>query len=208
MSLSRVYEHVAMRMVHATLGVATIPITFLTLRALDYRATTALLAFLFLTFENSIITQSRHILSPHLLHLILVDLAHTHLAPSRRRDQLQMARPLHHRHGWLQHPRAAVESAQRFEGAAAVVCVAFCCEGRLFYRCPFGVLHGHVPDSFPDLGDVHGFMSSEFRHTLSERKVDDTYAGESLIQLVALVFIHHSLLQTWPSGALPSQSDT
>ena len=54
--------YVAMRMVPATLGIATIPVAYLTLRALDCRATTALLATLFLTFENGLITQSRYIL--------------------------------------------------------------------------------------------------------------------------------------------------
>ena len=49
-------------MIPAVLGVATIPISYLTLRALDCRATTALLASLFITFENGMITQSRHIL--------------------------------------------------------------------------------------------------------------------------------------------------
>jgi len=49
-------------MVPATLGIATIPVAYLTLRALDCRATTALLASLFLTFENGLVTQSRHIL--------------------------------------------------------------------------------------------------------------------------------------------------
>jgi dolichyl-phosphate-mannose-protein mannosyltransferase len=61
----RTYDHVpyvAMRMVPATLGVATVPVAYLTLRGLDCRATTALLASLFITFENGMITQSRHIL--------------------------------------------------------------------------------------------------------------------------------------------------
>jgi dolichyl-phosphate-mannose-protein mannosyltransferase len=49
-------------MVPATLGVATVPLAYLTLRALDCRATTALLASLFITFENGLVTQSRHIL--------------------------------------------------------------------------------------------------------------------------------------------------
>ncbi|GLB33233.1 hypothetical protein LshimejAT787_0101175 [Lyophyllum shimeji] len=63
--MRRIYEHVpyvAMRMVPATLGVATVPLAYLTLRALDCRATTALLATLFITFENGLVTQSRHIL--------------------------------------------------------------------------------------------------------------------------------------------------
>ncbi|KXN91163.1 Dolichyl-phosphate-mannose--protein mannosyltransferase 1 [Leucoagaricus sp. SymC.cos] len=63
--IGKIYEHVpyvAMRMVPATLGVATVPLAYLTLRALDCRATTALLASLFITFENGLVTQSRHIL--------------------------------------------------------------------------------------------------------------------------------------------------
>ncbi|EGO30163.1 glycosyltransferase family 39 protein [Serpula lacrymans var. lacrymans S7.9] len=63
--IGKIYNHVpyvAMRMVPATLGIATVPLSYLTLRALDCRATTALLASLFITFENGLITQSRHIL--------------------------------------------------------------------------------------------------------------------------------------------------
>ncbi|KAF8905795.1 Dolichyl-phosphate-mannose-protein mannosyltransferase-domain-containing protein [Gymnopilus junonius] len=63
--IGKIYEHVpyvAMRMVPATLGVATVPLAYLTLRALDCRATTALLASMFITFENGMVTQSRHIL--------------------------------------------------------------------------------------------------------------------------------------------------
>ncbi|KAG6910171.1 hypothetical protein DXG01_012620 [Tephrocybe rancida] len=63
--IGKIYEHVpyvAMRMVPATLGVATVPLAYLTLRSLDCRATTALLASLFITFENGLVTQSRHIL--------------------------------------------------------------------------------------------------------------------------------------------------
>ncbi|KAF5387448.1 hypothetical protein D9757_007808 [Collybiopsis confluens] len=63
--IGKVYEHVpyvAMRMVPALLGVATVPLAYLTLRGLDCRATTSLLAALFITFENGLVTQSRHIL--------------------------------------------------------------------------------------------------------------------------------------------------
>ncbi|KAF8164772.1 glycosyltransferase family 39 protein [Crassisporium funariophilum] len=63
--IGKIYDHVpyvAMRMVPATLGVATVPLAYLTLRALDCRATTALLASIFITFENGMVTQSRHIL--------------------------------------------------------------------------------------------------------------------------------------------------
>ncbi|KAJ7591079.1 glycosyltransferase family 39 protein [Mycena floridula] len=54
--------YVAMRLVPAILGVFTVPLSYLTLRALDCRATTALLASIFITFENGMVTQSRHIL--------------------------------------------------------------------------------------------------------------------------------------------------
>ncbi|KAI0052691.1 glycosyltransferase family 39 protein [Auriscalpium vulgare] len=54
--------YVSMRMLPATLGIATVPLSYLTLRGLDCRATTALLASLLITFENGLITQSRHIL--------------------------------------------------------------------------------------------------------------------------------------------------
>ncbi|ESK87818.1 glycosyltransferase family 39 protein [Moniliophthora roreri MCA 2997] len=63
--IGKIYDgvpYVGMRMVPATLGVATVPLAYLTLRALDCRATTALLASLFITFENGLVTQSRHIL--------------------------------------------------------------------------------------------------------------------------------------------------
>jgi dolichyl-phosphate-mannose-protein mannosyltransferase len=49
-------------MVPAVLGIGTIPLAYLTLRGLDCRATTALLASLLLIFENALVTQSRHIL--------------------------------------------------------------------------------------------------------------------------------------------------
>src|SRR5271154_2663344 len=53
----RPYEnvpYVAMRMLPATLGIATVPLAYLTLRALDCRATTALLAYLFIIFDNAL----------------------------------------------------------------------------------------------------------------------------------------------------------
>ncbi|GAA6010077.1 hypothetical protein JCM10207_007548 [Rhodosporidiobolus poonsookiae] len=54
--------YIAMRLLPATLGLALIPLTYLTLRALQLRPATALLGALFVTFENGLITQSRFIL--------------------------------------------------------------------------------------------------------------------------------------------------
>ena len=64
--IHRPYEatvpYVAMRLVPALLGVMTVPLSYLTLRALDCKATTALLASILITFENGLVTQSRFIL--------------------------------------------------------------------------------------------------------------------------------------------------
>ena len=49
-------------MVPATMGILLVPITYMTMRGLACRPTTALLVSLLITFENGLITQSRHIL--------------------------------------------------------------------------------------------------------------------------------------------------
>ena len=54
--------YVAMRMLGALLGVATVPLAYLTLRALQLRSTTALVGAAMVTFENALITQSRFVL--------------------------------------------------------------------------------------------------------------------------------------------------
>lgn len=51
-----------MRLVPALLGVAVVPLSFLTLRALGCGITSALLGASFILFENGNVTQSRHIL--------------------------------------------------------------------------------------------------------------------------------------------------
>ena len=63
--MTRIYEnvpYVAMRMVPALLGVGLVPITYLTLRGLDCRATTAMIGAVLIIFENALVTQSRFIL--------------------------------------------------------------------------------------------------------------------------------------------------
>jgi dolichyl-phosphate-mannose-protein mannosyltransferase len=54
--------YVMMRLLPASLGVALIPITYLTLRSLDCTATSSLLGSVLVLFENGLVTQSRHIL--------------------------------------------------------------------------------------------------------------------------------------------------
>lgn len=54
--------YVAMRSLCALMGVATVPLAYLTLRALSLRVTTALVGAMMVTFENALITQSRFVL--------------------------------------------------------------------------------------------------------------------------------------------------
>lgn len=54
--------YIPMRLLPATLGLALIPLAYLTLRALQTRPSTALLGALLIMFENGLITQSRFIL--------------------------------------------------------------------------------------------------------------------------------------------------
>ncbi|KAF9518414.1 glycosyltransferase family 39 protein [Hydnum rufescens UP504] len=63
--IAKVYEntpYTSMRLLPALMGVAVVPLAYLTLRELDCGATTALLGSIFILFENGYITQSRHIL--------------------------------------------------------------------------------------------------------------------------------------------------
>lgn len=54
--------YIAMRLLPATLGLALVPLTYLTIRALQLKPATALLGSTFVLFENGLITQSRFIL--------------------------------------------------------------------------------------------------------------------------------------------------
>lgn len=54
--------YVTMRLLTGLLGVAIIPLAYLTMRSLGSKRTTALLSSLLLTFENGLLTQSRLIL--------------------------------------------------------------------------------------------------------------------------------------------------
>ena len=58
----RPVPYVAMRSLNALLGVATVPIAYLTLRGLSLRASTALLGAFLVLFDNALTTQSRLIL--------------------------------------------------------------------------------------------------------------------------------------------------
>ena len=86
--------YVAMRMLPAILGIATIPTMFLTLKAVGCKTTTAAMGSALLIFENALVTQSRLILldSPLVFCTALTALAFTcftnqhELGPSRAFD--------------------------------------------------------------------------------------------------------------------------
>lgn len=203
----RIYEHVpyvAMRMLPATLGVATVPLAYLTLRALDCRATTALLASLFITFENGMITQSRHILldSPLIFFTALTTFFWCGFCNEDKHKPFTSSWWT-----WLTLSGlslGAVVSCKwvgLFTIATVGVSTVFQLWGLLGdLRVPPRLFIRHfyaralclivVPIIFymamfqihflilENSGEGDGFMSSEFQHTLGGRGMADTFAGE------------------------------
>jgi len=202
----RVYEnvpYVAMRMVPATLGIATVPLAYLTLRALDCRATTALLASLFITFENGLITQSRHILldSPLLFFTALTTFFWCGFSNEDKHEPFTTS-------WWtwltLSGLSLGAVASCKWVGLFTIATVGFSTLYRLwvllgdlrvsprlwmrhfmaralclifvpivFYMFMFEIHFLLLQNS----GEGDGFMSSEFQHTLGGRKMADTFAG-------------------------------
>jgi dolichyl-phosphate-mannose-protein mannosyltransferase len=204
---NRTYEgnvpYVAMRLVPALLGVFTIPIAYLTLRALDCRATTAGLAALFLTFENGLITQSRHILldSPLIFFTALTTLLWTGFCNEDKHEPftdswwawlaltgLSLGATLSCKWvGLFTIATIGVGTLKQLWTSLGDVRVSarvwlrhFCARAIcliaipiLFYMFMFWIHFLILENS----GDGDGFMSSEFQHTLGGRGMSDTYAG-------------------------------
>jgi len=205
-----------MRMVPATFGVATIPIAYLTLRALDCRATTALLASIFLTFENGLITQSRHILldSPLVFFTALTVFFFVGFSNEDKKESFTTE-------WWTWHiltglSLGAVVSC-KWVGLFTIATVGVCTILRLwlllgdlrvsprmwakhflaravclilipilFYMTMFQ-LHFLILGSS---GEGDAFMSSEFRQTLG-RGMEDTYAGPYIAVMYMDVLISY-----------------
>jgi dolichyl-phosphate-mannose-protein mannosyltransferase len=203
---SRPYEntpYVAMRMVPATLGIATIPLAYLTLRGLDCRATTALLASLFLIFENALLTQSRHILldSPLVFFTALTIFLWTGFCNEDK------TAPFTNRWwSWLTLTGLSLGAVAscKWVGLFTIATVGFETIRQLWtllgnMRVPPKLWIKHfyaralclilVPILFymamfqihfmllENSGEGDGFMSAEFQHTLGGRRMADTYAG-------------------------------
>jgi dolichyl-phosphate-mannose-protein mannosyltransferase len=195
-----------MRMVPATLGIATIPLSYLTLRALDCRATTSLLAALMITFENGLITQSRHILldSPLVFFTALTTFLWCGFC---NEDKSQ---PFTKRWWvWLSLTGLSLGAVVscKWVGLFTIATIGVSTLFQLwnllgdlrvsprtwirhfyarticliviplfFYMMMFQIHFMVLQNS----GDGDGFMSSEFQSTLGGRHMDDTYAGSRL----------------------------
>ncbi|KIY68208.1 glycosyltransferase family 39 protein [Cylindrobasidium torrendii FP15055 ss-10] len=204
--------YVAMRMVPAVLGVATIPLSYLTLRALDCRATTSLLASIFILFENALTTQSRYILldSPLIFFTALTVFVWVCFCNENKHKAFT-----DEWWGWLTLSGlglGAVVSC-KWVGLFTIATIGLSTIHQLwvllgdsrisprlwirhffaralclivlpilFYMFMFSIHFAILQSS----GEGDGFMSSEFQHTLSGRGMADTFADVALGSSVSI----------------------
>jgi dolichyl-phosphate-mannose-protein mannosyltransferase len=196
--------YIQMRLVPALLGILLVPISYLTLRILSCRPTSALLAALLITFENGLITQSRHILldSPLLFFTSLTVLFWVGFERENSRRSFT-------RRWWtwlsLTGIGLGAVSSCKWVGLFTIATIglatvkqlwdllgdlsisvpllfrhfvarAICliCIPVLFYMAMFEIHFLVLSNS----GDGDGFMSAEFQHTLRGHGMEDTYAGK------------------------------
>jgi dolichyl-phosphate-mannose-protein mannosyltransferase len=192
-----------MRFVPAILGVFTVPLSYLTLRTLGCRATTALLASLFITFENGMITQSRHILldSPLIFFTALTTFLWVGFCNEDKHEPFSESWWV-----WLALTGLSLGAVVscKWVGLFTIATIglgtikqlwdllgdlrvsprlwirhfiarALCLIVLpvLFYMWMFWIHFAILSNS----GEGDGFMSSEFQHTLRGRGMKDTYAG-------------------------------
>ncbi|KAF5337182.1 hypothetical protein D9611_003049 [Ephemerocybe angulata] len=207
--IGKLYEnvpYVAMRMLPAGLGVATVPLAYLTLRALDCRASTALMGSLFLTFENGLITQSRHILldSPLVFFTALTIFLWTGFCNEDKHKPFTTSW-----WAWLSLSGLSLGAVLscKWVGLFTYATVGFHTVFQLwnllgdlritprlwmrhfiaraiclilipiwFYMAIFSIHFAILQNS----GDGDGFMSSEFQHTLKGRGMADTFADVAI----------------------------
>ncbi|PFH47237.1 glycosyltransferase family 39 protein [Amanita thiersii Skay4041] len=207
--IGKVYEnvpYVAMRLLPAILGVATVPLSYLTLRGLDCRATTALLASLFITFENGMITQSRHILldSPLIFFTALTVFFWTGFCNEDKYESFTSSWWT-----WLTLSGLSLGAVVscKWVGLFTIATIGFSTVYQLWnllgdMRVPPRVFVRHfmaralclivVPVVFymfmfelhflilSNPGDGDGFMSSAFQHTLRGKSMGDTFADVAI----------------------------
>ncbi|KAI0027371.1 Dolichyl-phosphate-mannose-protein mannosyltransferase-domain-containing protein [Vararia minispora EC-137] len=194
--------YVAMRMVPALMGLWTIPLGYLTLRMLDCRATTAMLAAVLLTFENALVTQSRHILldAPLIFFTALSTFFYVCFATENARRPFSEAWWT-----WLVLTGGALGAVVscKWVGLFTIALVGLATLRQLWillgdtrvsprlwikhflaralclilvpllvYMFIFHIHFAILQNS----GEGDGFMSPEFQHTLGGHRMDDTYA--------------------------------
>lgn len=194
-------------MVPAILGVATIPLAYLTMRGLECRATTALLAAVFVTFENGLVTQSRHILldSPLLFFTSLTTFLWVGFCNEDKRHAFSESWWT-----WLMLTGLSLGAVVscKWVGLFTIATIGLSTINQLwnllgdlrvsprlwirhffaralcliiipilFYIFMFQIHFLILVNS----GEGDGFMSAEFQHTLGGRSMQDTYAGRSLL---------------------------
>ena len=194
-----------MRMVPASLGIATVPLAYLTLRGLDCRATTSLLASFLIIFEHALITQSRHILldSPLVFFTALTIFFWIGFCNEEKYDPFSDLW-----WSWLTLTGLSLGAvvSSKWVGLFTIATVGLGTIRQLWtllgdLRVPPRLWIKHflaralcliiVPILFymamfqihflilENSGEGDGFMSAEFQHTLGGRKMADTYAGAS-----------------------------
>ncbi|KAF5386295.1 hypothetical protein D9757_008600 [Collybiopsis confluens] len=208
--IGKVYEHVpyvAMRMVPALLGVATVPLAHLTLRALDCRATTSLLAALFITFENGLVTQSRHILldSPLIFFTSLSTFAWVGFCNEDKHKPFTESW-----WAWLVLSGLSLGAVVSCKWVGLFTIATVGCS--TLYQ--LWVLITDIRVRFLLLGssgEGDGFMSSEFQHTLGGRGMQDTFADIALGSEISIRHYNtqggylHSHASVYPTGSKQQQ---
>jgi dolichyl-phosphate-mannose-protein mannosyltransferase len=192
-----------MRMLPATLGVALVPISYLTLRALRLSTVTSVLGSLLITFDNGLTTQSRLILldSPLLFFTALTTLFWV------RFSNLDSSGAAFTRAWWTNLTLTGLALGAvlscKWVGLFTIALVGLCTVRQLwvllgnlkvtpkqwarhFYARALCLIV--VPAIFYMFmfqihfwilnwsGDGDGFMSSEFQHTLGGHGMEDTFA--------------------------------
>lgn len=212
---SRVYEnvpYVLMRMVPATMGVALVPIAYLTLRGLDCSASTAVLGAIMVIFENGMVTQSRHILldSPLLFFTGLSILFWVSFCNEDKRKPFTETWWL-----WLTLTGLSLGAVAscKWVGLFTIATVGLSTIKQLWtllgdLNVPASLWIRHfmaralclivVPIVFymqmfwihfqilQNSGDGDGFMTSEFQHTLGGRSMEDTYADVAVGSIISI----------------------
>lgn len=204
--------YVAMRTLGASLGVATVPLAYLTLRALSLRATTALVGSMLVLFENALIIQSRFVLldAPLVFFTALTTFGWVSFSNEERRRPFSKAW-----WSWLTLTGLSLGCvlSVKWVGLFTIATIGVCVIAQLWrllgdVRLPLRILARHflaralclivlpffvyVGCFYVHLavlnrtGEGDGFMSSAFQYTLRGNGMPDTYADVALGSIISL----------------------